>query len=268
MDKSLKHYPVNIGSIFTITANVFREAIRDRTLYLVAVYAIVLVAAVGLLPEVSASTENKITLDVSLAAMNLLGLVVTVFLGTGLINKEIDKRTVLVLLSKPIRRGELIVGKFLGLSAVIAVLVAFMQGILMLVLGLSQIPYPLGSLLVAALFLFFQLSVVTTVAILFGVLTSSILATILTFCIYIMGNLTRDLLQLGDISQNVAIERLAMGLYLLLPDLARLDLKNDAVYGIAALPNFGTLVFDALYAVVYIVLLLSISIAIFSKREF
>ncbi|MGB3239209.1 MAG: ABC transporter permease [Geitlerinemataceae cyanobacterium] len=268
MEKSLENFPVNIGSILTIAANVFREAIRDRTLYLVIVYAIVLVAAVGLLPEVAANTEDKITLDVALAAMNLLGLVVTVFLGTGLINKEIDKRTVLILLSKPIRRGELIVGKFLGLSAVLAVLVTLMQGILMLVLRLSQIPYPLGSLLIASLFLFFQLNVITAVAILFGVLTSSILATILTFCIYIMGNLTRDLLQLGDISQNLGIDRLAMALYLLLPDLARLDVKNDAVYGIAALPSFGTLVLDALYGIAYIVLLLSVTIAIFSKREF
>lgn len=268
MDKSLENHPVNFGSILTISANVFREAIRDRTLYLVMVYAIVLVAAVGLLPEVSAGTEDKMTLDVALAAMNLLGLVVTVFLGTGLINKEIDKRTVLVLLSKPIRRGELIVGKFLGLSAVLAVLVVLMQGILMLVLGLSQVPYPLGSLLIASLYLFLQLSVITAVAILFGVLTSSILATILTFCVYIMGNLTRDLLQLGEISQNTGIERLALGLYLFLPDLARLDLKNDAVYGVAALPNFGTLVLNAVYGVVYIILLLSVAIAIFSKREF
>lgn len=268
MEKSSLKSPVNLGCILTIAANVFREAIRDRTLYLAFVYAIVLVAAVGLLPEVSAGTEDKITVDVALSAMNVLGLLVTVFLGTGLINKEIDKRTVLILLSKPIRRGDLIVGKFLGLSAVIGVLVAFMQGILMLVLGLSNIPYPEIGLLVAALYLFIQLSVITAVAILFGVLTSSILATMLTFCIYVMGNLTRDLLQLGEISQNPVIERLATGLYLFLPDLARLDLKNDAVYGMAALPNVGTLAVNALYGIVYIILLLSVAIAIFSKREF
>lgn len=268
MEKSSLKSPVNIGCILTIAANVFREAIRDRILYLAMVYALVLVGAVNLLPEISAGTEDKITVDVALSAMNLLGLLVTVFLGTGLINKEIDKRTVLILLSKPIRRGELIVGKFLGLSAVIGVLVAFMQGILMLVLGLSKINYPLGSLLVAALYLFLQLSVITAIAILFGVLTSSILATILTFCIYVMGNLTRDLLQLGQISQNPGIERLAMGLYLFLPDLARLDLKNDAVYGLAALPSFDTLALNALYGIVYIILLLSGAIAIFAKREF
>lgn len=268
MDKSVENHPVNLGSIFTIAANVFREAIRDRSLYLVAIYAIALVAAVGLLPEVSANAEDKITLDVALAAMNLLGLIVTIFLGTGLINKEIDKRTVLVLLSKPIRRGELIVGKFLGLSATIAILVALMQAILMVVLGLSRTPYPFGSTLVAAFFLFLQLSTIAAVAILFGVLTSSVLATILTLCVYVMGNLTRDLLQLGDISQNPAIDRLSMALYLILPDLARLDLKNDAVYGMAALPNVATLLVNVIYGMVYTILLLSLAIAIFSQREF
>ncbi|MBE9042707.1 ABC transporter permease [Oscillatoriales cyanobacterium LEGE 11467] len=259
---------VNLGSISTIAANVFREVIRDRTLYLVALYALILLAAVLLLPEVAAGTQDKMTLDIGLGAMNILGLIVTVFIGTGLINKEIEKRTVLVLISKPVGRGEFVVGKFLGLSAVLAVLIAVMTAIFILVLKLNEIPFPLGSILVASLYLFFQLSLIVAVAIIFGVFASSLLATLLTFSIYLMGHFSRDLLQLAEVSDNASIQPLAKSLYLILPDLARLDVKNGAVYGSAALPEIGTLLLNALYGSIYTILLLSVATVVFSRREF
>ncbi len=257
---------INPGRILAITTNVFREVIRDRILYLVGLFAIFLAACTRLLPEIAATTEHKIMLDVGLAAMSLLGLVIAVFVGTGLVNKEIEKRTVLVLMAKPISRTEFIVGKHLGLSAVLAVLVAAMTAIYMGILSLSQIPYPATSILVSSLFLFFQLSLITAVAIAFGVFTSSLLATLLTFAVYLMGNFTRDLVTLGALSKNPAFEQLTRNLYLVLPDLSRLDLKNQAVYGV--LPSASVLGANALYALLYIVLLLAISILIFSRREF
>ncbi|MDY6936177.1 MAG: ABC transporter permease [Cyanobacteriota bacterium] len=259
---------VNLGSISTIAANVFREVIRDRTLYLVALYALILLAAILLLPEVAAGTQDKMTLDIGLGAMNLLGLIVTVFIGTGLINKEIEKRTVLVLVSKPISRSELIVGKFLGLCAVLAVLISLMTLIFIVVLRVNEIPFPLGSTLVASGYLFLQLSLIVAVSIVFGVFASSLLATLLAFGIYLMGHFSRDLLQLGEISQNPGIAPLAKTLYLILPDLSRLDVKNGAVYGSAALPDISTLLLNAVYGLVYTVLLLSIATVVFSRREF
>jgi ABC-type transport system involved in multi-copper enzyme maturation permease subunit len=259
---------VNLGSILTLAANVFQESIRDRTLYLVGLYAIGLVFAALLLPEVAAGTEDKMMLDVGLAAMNLLGLIVTVFIGTGLINKEIEKRTVLILLSKPIGRAELILGKFLGLSAVLAVLVALMHTIFIVVLSLWQVPAPFSSLIAASFYLFLQLTLLTAVAIVFGVFTSSLLATILTFGMYLMGHFSRDLLRIGEVSENPGLGQIMTGFYLILPDLSRLDLKNDAVYGSAALPDIGTLVLNATYGFVYTALLLWIAIAVFSRREF
>lgn len=257
---------MNLGRTFVITTNVFREVIRDRVLYLVGLFAIFLGVCVRLLPEVAATTENKITLDVGLAAMSLLGLVIAVFVGTGLVNKEIEKRTVLVLVAKPISRTEFIVGKHLGLSAVLAVLVAAMTIIYMVILSFSRITYPAGSILVSSLYLFLQLSLITAVAIVFGVFTSSLLATLLTFAVYLMGNFTRDLVSLGTLSKNPAVENLTRSLYLVLPDLARLDLKNQAVYG--QLPGIDALLANAGYGLLYIALLLAIAILIFSLREF
>ncbi|MDJ0553519.1 MAG: ABC transporter permease [Microcoleaceae cyanobacterium MO_207.B10] len=257
---------MNLGRIIKIAKNVFREVIRDRVLYLIGVFALLMVAAVRLIPELSVGTEDKIILDLGLAAISVLGLIVTVFIGTGLVNKEIEKRTVYILVAKPLSRSELIIGKHIGLSAVLAVLLGTMTIIYGLILSLSGISYPIGSILVAVIFIFVQLSLLTAVAILCGVFTGSLLATLFTFGIYLMGNLSRDLVNLGELTNNPGVKKLMMGLYVVLPDLARLDLKNDAVYSL--LPNIAILVTNFGYAVVYTILLLSISIAIFARREF
>lgn len=257
---------MNLGRVVTIATNVFWEVIRDRILYLIGFFALLMGAAVRLIPELAATTENKIILDIGLAAISLLGLIITVFVSTGLVNKEIEKRTVYILVAKPISRSELIVGKHMGLSAVLAVLVAAMTVIYLAILSFARIPYPLASLLMASLFVWFELSLLVAVGILFGVFTSSLLATILTLAIYLMGHSTRDLLSFGHLTKNPAIEQLMLGIYLVLPDLARLSLRNDAVYG--QVPPLAALITNTGYGLVYIILLLSIASLIFSRREF
>jgi len=254
--------------IFVLAKNVFQEVIRDRILYIIGFYALILAAAFSVLPELAAATEDKIFLDFGMAAMNAIGLIVTVFVGTGLVNKEIEKRTVLVLIAKPVSRSEIIVGKYLGLSAVLAVLIATMTAIYLLFLQFGNIAHPTASILIAAIFLFLQLSLITAAAIAFGVFTASLVATVLTFAVYLMGNVTQDLVQLGRLSRNVGIERLTQGLFLILPDLSRLDLKNEAVYGLQALPDTTALITNAGYGLLYSGMLLAIAIFIFSQREF
>jgi ABC-type transport system involved in multi-copper enzyme maturation permease subunit len=251
-----------------IASNVFREVIRDRALYLIGFFAILIVAASALLPEVAASLENKIILDVGLAAIGILGLLIAVFVGTGLVNKEIEKRTVYVMIAKPISRAEFIVGKHLGLSAVLAVLVTAMTLIYLGVLQVQQISFPLSSILIAEFFQLLELSLITAVAILFGVFTSSLLATLLTIAIYFMGHFSRDLVTLGALSKDPHIQRIADSIYLVLPDLSRLNLKNQAVYGTDLLPQPTELLGDAAYGLVYIMLLLAIATLVFSRREF
>jgi ABC-type transport system involved in multi-copper enzyme maturation permease subunit len=254
--------------IFVLAKNVFQEVIRDRILYIIGFYALILAVAFRALPEFAAATEDKIFLDFGMAAMNAIALIVTIFVGTGLVNKEIEKRTILVLIAKPVSRSEIIVGKYLGLSAVVAVMIATMTAIYLLFLQFGNITHPTVSILIAAIFLFLQLSLITAVAIAFGVFTASLVATILTFAVYLMGNITQDLVQLGRLSRNVGIERLTQGLFLVLPDLSRLDLKNQAVYGLQALPETTALIINAGYSLLYSAMLLAIAIFVFSRREF
>ncbi|NJM60151.1 MAG: ABC transporter permease [Oscillatoriales cyanobacterium RU_3_3] len=257
---------MNLNRILTVATNVFWEVIRDRILYLVVFFAVLIGVAVRLIPELAATTEKKIILDVGLAAISVFSLIVTVFVSTGLVNKEIEKRTVYLLVAKPISRAELIVGKHFGLSAVLGVLVAAMTVIYLAILSLNRIPYPLTSILIAALFVWFEMCLLVGVGILFGVFSSSLLATLLTFGVYLMGNSTRDLVALGKLTKNPGIEQLMMGLYLVLPDLARFNLRNDAVYG--QVPYLAAMITNAGYGLLYCILLLSVSIAIFPAGNF
>ncbi len=259
---------MSLGRIFVMATNVFREVIRDRILYIIGFYALLMVVVMQLLPQIAASTEDKIFLDFGLAAMNILGLIVAVFVGTGLVSKEIEKRTVLSLIAKPISRAEFIIAKHVGLSSVLALLVTVMTVIYLALLQFQGITYYFSSILLAAVFLFLQLSLITAFALALGVFTSSVLATLLTFAVFLMGNFSQDLVNIGRISKNPGFERLTHTLYLILPDLSRLDLKNQAVYGMDLLPNSLTLVANAAYGVVYIVLILAIAIFIFAQREF
>jgi len=257
---------MSLGRIWAIASNGFREVIRDRILYIIGLFALLTIAAWRLLPEVAAGTEDKILLDFGLASATVLGVIVAIFVGTGLINKEIEKRTVLVLIPKPLSRAEFIIGKHLGLSAVLGVLVAAMTVIYLVVLSLSKISYPLGSILISELFLFLELSLITAVALLFGVFTSSIVATLLSFAVYLVGHLSQDMVKLASLTKNPSFQQATERLYLVLPDLSRLDLKNQAVYGL--LPPADQLLTNALYGLVYTVLLLAIAILIFSRRDF
>lgn len=259
---------MNVGRVLVIASNVFREVIRDRILYLIGFFGVLLLLANLLLPELAASTEDKMLMDVGLGAIGIAGLVVSVFVGTGLVNKEIEKRTVYVLTAKPLTPAEFIVGKHVGLSIVLGVMVLIMTVVYLATLSFNQIPIPLESISLAVLFLFLELSLITAIAILFGVFTSSLLAVFLTFAIYLMGHLSRDLVLLTELSESPNIKRITDSMYLVLPDLSRLDLKNVAVYGMDLLPSPLELLGNAGYGLLYIVLALAIATIVFARREF
>jgi ABC-type transport system involved in multi-copper enzyme maturation permease subunit len=257
---------MNIIRVWAVGTNVFREIFRERVLYVAGLFGIAFVIAVLLLNEVSGGAEGKISLDVGLAGINLLGLTVTAFIGAGLINKEIEKKTALVLMAKPMSRAEFIVGKHLGLTTILGVLVVLMHLILFGVMAWRGIPFSWNTLSISGLYVVLELSLLAAIALLFGVFTSSLVATVLTFAVYFMGHLSPNLVALSQSIKTESIKNIVTGIYLLFPDLSRLDLKNQAVYGL--LPDAGTMALNAGYGVMYIVLLLAIASLIFSYREF
>ncbi|MFM6899204.1 MAG: ABC transporter permease, partial [Microcystis panniformis] len=176
---------ISILRIWVIAANGFREVIRDRILYFIGFFALLMAFAWRLLPEIAVGTHQKIFLDLGLAAIGLLGVIVAVFVGTGLINKEIDKRTILVLIPKPLSRAEFILGKHLGLSGVLAVMLGVMLVIYLLMLLGMKVSFQPLPLIISVFYLGLELILIAAVAIAFGVFTSSILATLMTFGVYL-----------------------------------------------------------------------------------
>lgn len=254
--------------IWTIASNVFLEVVRDRILYVVGVFAIVMVMAITMLPEVAAGTEDKLILDTGLAAINLLSLFVVVFIGTGLINKEIEKKTVLVLIAKPVSRFEFILGKHLGLSLVMAVLIGSLTAVMLSLLAFSGVPFQLNLMLLAVLFMFIEMMLLIAAAMMFGTITSTVLATLMTLATFAVGHETRNILELDKIAESESFRRIAEGLFLVLPDLERLNLKNEIANGFVAPPSGGGLLENAAYGLIYTALLLTITVIIFERRQF
>ncbi len=252
--------------IWAVASNVFREVMRDRIFLTIGFYAVLMLAAWRLLPEVSGAAQDKILTDFGTASSSLLGVLITIFVGTNLINKEIEKRTVFTIVTKPISSIEFILGKHLGLSAVLAIVVAGMTAIYLCMLSLARIDYQLFPLLLSSVFLFLELCLIAAAALLFGVFTSSILAILLTFSLYLVGHLSEGMVKLAGVTKNPGFQQFTDNLYLVLPDLSRLDLKNDAVYGV--IPSADILWTNAGYAAVYTVALLLMTTVIFSRRQF
>ena len=269
MDSLTQPKPKNAAAmrILVTAKNAFREVLRERILYLVGLYALLLILSLRILPPLSAGAHPKIFLDLGLGSMEVLTLLVAAFVSTRSLEKEIQQRTLLVLISKPISRGELLIGKFLGLWGVLLVSLVMMGLLMVGIAALGGIALPLASLLLSLVFLALKLAILTAVALLFSAFTSSLLAAFFTLGIYLMGNFSQDLLQLGDTLDSESFQILATLLYLILPDFSRLNLKNDALYGMVAMPDVGLLTVNGIYGVIYAVVLLALAIAIFQRRQ-
>lgn len=265
-------------AIATIALNVFRESVRDKVLYSLVLFAVLLMAVSYLLSELTAGQDVKIIKDLGLAAMSLIGLFIAVFIGVGLVSKEVEKRSIYALLAKPLRRQDFILGKYLGLLLTLLVNLGAMTlayyavlGTVALVEGAWFKPYweaPAAdpALLKAIAMIYLQLAIVTAVALLFSTFSSPLLATALTFSLYIVGHFNADLRNFDAVVESRWVSWIARALYYLLPNLAPLDVKNAVVH---ALPvPAGLLLLNTLYAVLYVAVVLSAGMYIFARRDF
>jgi Cu-processing system permease protein len=261
---------MNAKRVFAIADNVFKETIRDRVLYVILFFAVILLLGTRFLPEVAAGSSVKLILDAGLATISLFGLVVSVFVGTNLINKEIEKRTIFVLIAKPLKRSELLLGKHLGLGAVVAILVGLMFLVFLLaIFAIIQVNpgfVPLQSMAYSVGLNYLELLVIIAAALFFSTFTSSLMASVFTFSLYLIGHFSRDLLALGSIAKNENIATLTRVIYTILPDLERFNIRNESIYGnVPSLTETGV---TLALGILYIALFMSGAVTIFSRREF
>lgn len=248
-----------------IALNTFREAIRDKLLLVLVIFGFLLMASSKIIKPLAVGEEAKIIKDLGLASIALIMTLIAILVGGRLVYKEIDKRTIYIILSKPIYRFQLLLGKYLGLMFVIFLSIVIMTGGYYVVLYFTQTQANLH-LLLSVLLTYFQVSIITGLAIFFSTFVTPIASSIFTFFIYFIGHLTRDLKALAAISKSPIVKIVAEFFYYLLPNLSNFNIKGPLVHDV--LINYSIIYWAILYSLLYTGALLFLASLIFRQKEF
>jgi ABC-type transport system involved in multi-copper enzyme maturation permease subunit len=261
-----------------VAVNVFKESVRDKVLYNLVVFAVMLMAASFLLGQLTAGQDVKIIKDLGLAAIAAFGLLIAVFIGIGLVWKEVERRSIYSLLAKPIRRHEFVLGKYVGLALTLLVNVTMMTIAFYLVLAYTSTRFPESvraawpapatdpRLLVAVALIFIELLLVTALALFFSTFAGPFLSAGLTVGLWIIGHFNADLRNFEAVVQSQTVGWIARALYYVLPNFAAFDVKAQVVHALPVPASYVAT--TALYGVVYIALLLTGAVTIFARRDF
>jgi ABC-type transport system involved in multi-copper enzyme maturation permease subunit len=265
-------------AVALIALNVFRESVRDKVLYNLVFFAILLMGASYLIGQLTAGQDVKIIKDLGLAATSVFGLFISVFIGIGLVSKEVERRSIYSLLAKPVDRRQIVLGKYLGLVLTLAVNVSIMAAALYVVLGFMSWSEPAEmkkaweasavdpAMLKAIFLILVELAVVTAIALFFSTFSTPMLSAAFTFGLYVAGHLSSDLRNFEQVVDQPAAARLAHGLYWVLPNLAPFDVKSAVVHG-QPVP-LGYIGLTSAYGLIYIAILLLAAMFIFARRDF
>lgn len=251
--------------VWTIGMNTMREAIRNKLLYTLLFFAIVMIGTGVVVGSISYVEGSRILQDVGLASIRLFSTGIAIFVGVGLIHSEVYRRTIYTILSKPVSRAEFLVGKFVGLVMTIWLQLAIMSAAFVVVSLCSGAPIDSGHFAALSL-LGVELAVVVALATLFSAFTTPMLASFFTLGMYMMGHLSRNLLQIGERSDSESMRTLTRVLYEILPDLESFNLSVQAVHQLSI--STAELVLPVLYAMGYIATLLFVATLIFERRDF
>lgn len=243
----------------------FKEAKRDRVLYLLFFFAVVAIVSSRVLALLTVGDRVKIIKDVGLASLNIFGVLMAVLMGTGLVYKEIDKKTIFTLLSKPLHRAEFLFGKFLGLAFTLFIMTAAMCLIFLAVVFAHTLSLD-WRLLVAVAYIYLELLVITALTILFSTFASPILSSIFSLSFYLIGHLSWGLELLIKKARTAAGRTALRVLYLVLPDLENFNFKTEVVHNLP-IPS-GIFLWSFLYALCYTAFLLVLAVLVFRRRDF
>lgn len=252
-------------NIKAIVLNTFKEAVRNKIFYLFLVFGILFALSSRIIGLLTVGDRIKVLKDTGLASINFFCVLIAIFTGINLVYKEIEKKTIYSILSKPISREQFILGKFLGLALTILVALASMGSVFFAFLLVSGYGFDAGILVYFLLF-YFELLILISLSLLFSSFTTPILASIFTLSIYLIGQVTWTFNQFKGLIQDSSLLFLIKMLYYILPNLRKFNIKSEVVLGVHL--GAGGILMALVYALLYIAVLLTLSIVIFRKREF
>jgi len=251
-----------------VAVNTFREAVRDRVLYNLIFFALMMIAAAILVGQISIGIEHLVIINLGLSAISLFGLIMAIFIGVGLVYKEMEKRTLYSLLAKPVRRWQFLVGKYAGLLLTLIVNTSFMTlGLLaaLLYVGHGHFGGPTIPILVAVYFILLELALVTALALFFSCFSSPMLSTLFTLGIYITGVFAQDIRDFGEVTGKSGLGAMTRVIYYFLPNFHNFNAIAAASHG-DPIP-VPLIAQNTLYAFLYVTVILLASATVFSRRN-
>ncbi len=253
-----------LATIRILAYSTFRETVRDRIFYLVAVFGLVMLSSTAVVSPLTIGAQGKIMSDVGLAAMSVFGLLVVVFVGSNMVRKEMEKGTILTILAKPVSRRQYLWGKFLGLSltqiSMITVMGFLFLGMTFLAPGDFSLRY-----LPAIYMVFLEMILVTAVVVLFSTCVSPLLSAVFTLGVFIMGHLSESIRDFGMMQGSPFQAKMAQVVYYLVPNLEIFNVRGAVVHG--ATVSLNHLLMATVYGLAYTALLLILAGSIFARRE-
>jgi ABC-type transport system involved in multi-copper enzyme maturation permease subunit len=250
--------------VLSIALNTFRENLRDKLLYNLLIFALLMIGSSLLLMQLTLGEFHRLLLDIGLGSVNIFSVLIAIFVGIGLVSKEIDKKTIYTIVSKPVARFEFLLGKFFGLTLTLLVNLLVMTAGLLAVLMAQSVPIE-AVLFKAIGLILLECMVVTAVALLCSTFTSATLSAIFTLAIYVIGHLTPDLKTFGEKMDGLGRSMLE-GMYYLLPNLERFNLKGHVTHQLDVPLNDLALI--VAYGMAYTAFLLLLASVIFQRRDF
>lgn len=255
-----------------LAINTLRESIRDKLLYVILFFALLMIGSGVILSSLSLNQQTKIVMDLGLSSISVFGLIITIFVGTSLVSKEIDKKTIFLLLSKPLRRRDFILGKFVGLSLTLFIIFSAMAicfyGVLAYHKGfdiVSLMPLIPGSAM-ALILIYVEIMLLIAAAIFFSTFATPVMSAMFTLSLYVIGHASNDILAFSRANESGFLQKIMEAVFLILPDLERLNLKNTFLLEGAL--NSEILSASLTYGFLYIAALLLLSILVFEGKEF
>ncbi|MCP5069368.1 MAG: ABC transporter permease [bacterium] len=255
----------SLHRIWVLSQNTLREAVRDKLLYNLLIFAALMIASSIVLAQLHLGDSDRIYRDMGLSSIAFFGVLIAIFVGINLVHRELSQKTVYTMLAKPVRRWEFMLGKYFGLLTLLALEVGIMSLCFVGVLVIK------GSAVYSGLFwgislIYLELALITAVAIFFSSFTTPYLAGMFTVALWIIGHLLADLRSFGAKSDLEGMRVLTEALYWTLPNLDRLDLKAAAAAGTPI--ETARVFFAAAYACIYSMLLMSGAVLLFQRRDF
>jgi len=249
-----------------IAFNTFREAVRDRVLYNLIFFALIMVGAAVLFGQISIGIERIVLVNLGLTAVSIFGIIIAIFIGIGLVSKEIEKRTLYTVLSRPVRRWEFIVGKFLGLAGTLVVNTLFMAlgFFAALLYVVHRFTSADASLLVALYFIVLEFFIITSLALLFSSFSSPILSAVLTFAFFVIGTFAGELRTFATLVPGIT-RWVSIGFSYLVPNFAALNVITPVAHGEAVAGRL--IMLNTVYALLYAGTAICGAILIFERRN-